>query len=591
MAPIHGYTRTLHRVIPVMCAVTLAACTWAHSFAAESELLAVGQRDSPLTRIPASPQNDQFYLGQRTRNGTLTLTANECFFPKLGLECMGSQSTDSIPDNSITALNKGESFSAIRKWDSGDVAEWGLVLEQTGDIQFRIHCDATAESTNTAQPASFEMRLEESSVDVKLPDQDGRQVITGDLHANQKGFNSLQLICQHASREIQILAIELTGDCLENAAVVRKRWRPAAAHTRFTSSEPHGPIRLWVMEMDALPGPLPFYSPITTPFGYYGPTWLADGRVNTGFNFSLWSFGRGKKAPPIDQLSHLLAAGNRKATLGGFSHEGTGVKIRNWEPLQDRQGQRQALALRVEPGAPYDRYYSYFYANNEKRWRLFGIGNRYNNGKPLDSLWVGSFVEVPGRASVQRTGAYPRTMRYRGWCMDTAGKWYCLDQMSNGNINKETGLTHTHRGVNDEGWFFLQTGGWTFRKPPTTATISLDHQPAQPHFLSAQDTQTLTSTPSSIEFAEDAQPVDGLSISFIVHNMGKSPLVTLHYGNREALTFADQWQHKMRLPMVRNGQNQVTVPVPDTQAPIFLRLRLENEEGVFWSGKTVQVTP
>ena len=175
--------------------------------------------------------------------------------------------------------------------------------------------------------------------------------------------------------------------------------------------------------------------------------------------------------------------------------------------------------------------------------------------------------------------------------MDTAGKWYCLDQMSNGNINKETGLTHTHRGVNDEGWFFLQTGGWTFRKPPTTATISLDHQPAQPHFLTAQDIQTLTSTPSSIEFAEDAQPVDGLSISFIVHNMGKSPLVTLHYGNREALTFADRWQHKMRLPMVRNGQNQVTVPVLDTQTPVFLRLRLENEEGVFWSGKTVQVTP
>ena len=86
MAPIHGYTRTLHRVIPVMCAVTLAACTWAHSFAAESELLAVGQRDSPLTRIPASPQNDQFYLGQRTRNGTLTLTANECFFPKLSAQ-------------------------------------------------------------------------------------------------------------------------------------------------------------------------------------------------------------------------------------------------------------------------------------------------------------------------------------------------------------------------------------------------------------------------------------------------------------------------------------------------------------------------
>jgi hypothetical protein len=69
------------------------------------------------------------------------------------------------------------------------------------------------------------------------------------------------------------------------------------------------------------PGDLGFYAPITTPFGYYGPTWLADGTVNAGFNFSLWSYGRGQEEPPIEQLSHLLAIGNRDATFGGFGHE------------------------------------------------------------------------------------------------------------------------------------------------------------------------------------------------------------------------------------------------------------------------------
>ena len=72
------------------------------------------------------------------------------------------------------------------------------------------------------------------------------------------------------------------------------------------------------MEMDAVPGDLGFYAPITTPFGYYGPTWQADGTVNAGFNFSLWSYGRGQEEPPVEQLSHLLAIGNRDATFGGF---------------------------------------------------------------------------------------------------------------------------------------------------------------------------------------------------------------------------------------------------------------------------------
>jgi len=191
------------------------------------------------------------------------------------------------------------------------------------------------------------------------------------------------------------------------------------------------------MEMDAMPGELPFYSPITTPFGYYGPTWQANGKVNSSFNFSLWSFGRGKKAPPIEQLSHLLAAGDPKADLGGFSHEGTGVKIRNWEPLAGRQGQSQALALRVEPGTPYDTYYSYFYASDEKRWRLFGVGNRYNDGKPLKSLWVARFLAAPRRTDVHGTGVDRRTMRTRGCRMNTNGKWHPRSRKASSKSTKE----------------------------------------------------------------------------------------------------------------------------------------------------------
>ena len=56
--------------------------------------------------------------------------------------------------------------------------------------------------------------------------------------------------------------------------------------------------------------------------------------------------------------------------------KGTGVKIRDWEPLDGQQGQQQVIALRAEPGKVYDTYFSYFYASNEQRWRFFGAGKK-----------------------------------------------------------------------------------------------------------------------------------------------------------------------------------------------------------------------
>ena len=153
-------------------------------------------------------------------------------------------------------------------------------------------------------------------------------------------------------------------------------------------------------------------------------------RLNTGFNFSLWSYGRNQPEPPVEQLSHLIAIGNPNAKFGGFGHEGTGVKIRDWEPLKGRQGQRQTFALRVEPGDIYDTYYSYFFATDEDRWRLFGAGKKFNKRKPIKSLWVGSFVEVPGPPHVQRTGLNERRMCYRGWMMDADNRLHPIDRMA-----------------------------------------------------------------------------------------------------------------------------------------------------------------
>jgi hypothetical protein len=526
-----------------------------------------GQLGAPLEWMQLPDGGGVVHLLQRTRDGRLLLTPNEAFFPKLGLKNTG---TGTVPDT--VELNGGNSFASIEAWDEGDQVEWGLWFEQAGVVTVAAELAGGDFSVTLAEQTA---KAGSTASEIRIP---------------APGRYSLLLTCNSARAGASVQHLEIAGPAAQNAGVLRKRWRPAAAHTKFESSSASGKIRLWVMEMDAVPGDLDFYCPITTPFGYYGPTWKADGTVNSSFNFSLWSFRRGAPEPPVEQLSHLLAIGHPEASFGGFDHEGTGVKIRDWEPLEGRRGQRQALALRVEPGPVYDTYYSYFYAADEGRWRLFGAGNKWNKGKPVDSLWVGSFVEVPGPPPVQRTGPYERRMRYRGWVMDDRGKWSALDRMQTGNANKETGLTHTHRGVTEEGWFFLETGGWNFRPAAADAWVELKGAPPKPvdaDYLEPEALAALTTLPSGISATKLERAQDKARVTFHVRNLGDNARATLHWGEVEGLTLAERWAHQEEVPELKEGENQFVWGGVPAGRPLRVRLLLRNNEGQFWTKATL----
>ncbi len=548
------------------------------ALAVESPAPPAGQLGAGLSWIAVPGSDSHVHAVQLSRDGRLILTPNEAFFPRLGLAAAGK---GAVPD--VAGLNGGQSFAVIEKWDPGDAAEWGLWLTKPGQIR------ATARLGGGS--GRFTLSLGEQAERFSLSSSPGaEEVIDVSFEISRTGRHLLRLTCDEGGNGIALRWIEIAGE----GGVLRKRWRPAAAHTKFTSSRAPERVRLWVMEMDAVPGELDFYSPITTPFGYYGPTWRADGTVNTGFNFSLWSFQRNQAEPPVEQLSHLLAIGNREAKFGGFDHEGTGVKIRDWEPLAGRQGQRQALALRVEPGEDYDTYFSYFYATDERRWRLFGVGNKWIGGKPIDHLWVGSFVEVPGPPPVQRTGAWERTMRYRGWVMDVRGQWFPLDRMERGNIDRETGLTHTDRGVTDDGWFYLQTGGWTFRKVTDESLVKLDAPAAasESGYLDEDDIAFLTSVPSAVVVTKIERADTRARVTYTVRNVGQDARVAIHWGHDEALTLAEHWPHRVEITEpIREGENQFIIDgVPESES-LFVRLLLTNDEGQFWTPETVEASP
>lgn len=534
---------------------------------------AEGQLGAPIEWIPVPDDPDRFWMAQKTPDGRLILTPNEAFFPKLGLKAEGESTVDDV-----ATLNGGKSFAEIRGWSKGEQTEWGLWFPRRGQIQLTVSMDGGGQ---------FSLSLGEQ-VETIAP---GRPMT---FQVDAPGKQSLRLTSESRGKVPAFRRIEITGDAAKGAAVIRKRWRPAAAHTKFWSSSEPKAVRLWIMEMDASPGELGFYSPVTTPFGYYGPTWNADGTVNTGFNFSLWSYGRNQPEPPVEQLSHLIAIGNRDATFGGFGHEGTGVKIRNWKPLKGRQGQRQAFALRVEPGAIYDTYYSYFFATDENRWQLFGAGKKFNKSKPIKSLWVGSFVEVPGPPHVQRTGLNKRHMRYRGWVIDANNRWYPLDRMGNGNIDRKTGFTHTDRGVTSDGWFFMQTGGWTFRKPPHDGKVVLLDSPtakSQVDYLDPNDLEFLTTVPCAVTATTIERKGDFAQVSFNIRNAGKNPEVTIYWGRDEGLTFFDRWKHKAKINNPREGANQHVIRGISPKETLRVRLFLKNAEGQFWSSETLTAAP
>lgn len=529
---------------------------------AEVELLEISEAAGTFHRI------------QKTRDSYLLLTPNECFFPRLGLTAGGEGAIADV-DN----LNGGKSFAHVTGWDAGEVVEWGIWLAEPGTVALRVRMSSESEE------GRFRVSIGEQTKE--FAPTDNKIELVGEISRTGKHIVRIECLDKPAD-DTQLHWVEVAGTKMDGAGVLRKRWRPAAAHTRFSTPAAATGVRMWIMEMDAVPGDLGFYAPITTPFGYYGPSWNADGTVKSGMNFSLWSYGRGKKEPPIGELSHLLAIGNREAKFSGFGHEGTGVKIRGWEPLAKRQGQRQAFALRAEPGDQFTTYYSYFYATDEQRWRLFGVGRQKPKRRPLEHLWVGSFVEVPGPPQRQRTGSGIRRMRYRGWVSQTGKDWHPLTTMNVGDVDTATGLTYTDRGLDPDGWFFMQTGGWVYRNAPKDHVVRSNTTSETPEFLEAEKLKALLELPSSVEVIKAKRIGSKIELNYQVHEVGLDPSVRVYHGSKEGLTLLEKWANHVELPQPKEGVNTVTFNA-NSERPTYLRLLLRNDQGQFWTWKTTVV--
>jgi hypothetical protein len=516
---------------------------------------------------------DAWYLAQPGDNNTLRLTANECFFDGSGLTAIG----DVVQDQPGNGLNGRKFFTAMQGLTQNNRVSWYLHFKRGGQVQIR--------STGTAN----------SALAYELADQQGTVPANGDpssLMIPGSGIYRI-IITTRDTKTLKLGQILMHGEALQGASILRARWRPTAAHTRFTASTLDKPTRVWVMELDAAPGKASFYSPMTTPFGYFGASWNTKGQP-TGLNFSMWSYGRNQKEPRIETLSHLIALGDPNGKFGGFGHEGTGVKPRDCNPFTQWRHPSCVFALRMEPGQVYDTYYGYYYQPEEGRWRLYAAGRKAHkrapNGKrrtkrrQAPSLWAGSFVEVPGPPQRQRSGHIIRKMRYRGFTMDIDGGWHPFDHMK--GEGKKGEINNRGRGLDSQGRFELWTGGMQ-HFGPNAAVQTKEPTATKPlPWMRADRLQDILQVPTSIKLHSLTYEAGKATLTLTVKGLATDAKATVFFGASDGLTLSKRWEHQQELQGLREGRQALQFDCQKTTS--LARVLVQHSEGQYWSTNSIK---
>ncbi len=562
---------------------------------------------------------DELVYGQRSRGQTLSLGANECYFYPVGPRLQGGGKSPDDPEAAL--FNKGERYEAIGSIrQSGQQIKWPFLPTSDGAFEASVFLrvdETEAGSVWIVSCGDLEKRVVAVESDGRAPQPwslEGNIVESGRKKSAIQFFTVELEQTGATDREAGVLKrVELNGSAIDGAYAVRSRWRPQAVHTRFGSStiEKSGMgLAAWIVEIrphfDFEGDPFQFYAPVTTEFGYYGSTFMPTGEATPQIftakpmNFSLWSYKRGAAAPPVGQLSHLLAIGDPNRLFGGYHHEGTGVKPRGLLPeIEGRRLESLVLGMRFDApnrddAYPYRTYHAYFLDPRTRDWKLYASGRKFTDDpERYGGLRApGSFVEVPGRVVSQRTHQSLRSASYRGWLLDTAGNWSEIDSLSGSTKIGE--IAPKRWEVDEEGWFRLTTGGMVYRRFKTRENgISRKPGFALPDYMRAEALEGFLRYPVSIS-TTSVKRLDGrrLAIEFELKGNRAPSEIVAHFGREDGLTliFEDgdrpsKWEGAMKGAFPAGTHRWIATAPEGTRIPEsgFCRLLANTEQGRFWA--------
>lgn len=554
-----------------------------------------GQIAQPVTSFPDAAAPERTFYGQQTPNGKLVLTASNGFFDS-GIRASGQSAVEDAAGVEFI----GPDFEYLNQWNKAtSTLRWHLWIEHPGKLYINTHLvvDSTAAGSklNYSLGGASQSLTTHAASDAKNP-----QGLPLTFEVIQPGWQTLTVrLDSLAGKEIgKLHRLELFGPAAAEARLLRARWRPAACHARFSSSTVAAP-KLWVMTTRiAESAKVPSYSPVTTPFGYFGTSFNADGTSSSGANFSLWSFSAGKPKPQ-EQWSHMLAVGSSEAEFGSFGHEGSGVKLRgDWKPFGN-DTREVTLALRGEVSGPWVHWFGYFLDPKSKRFRLYAAAADWNGNKPMRSLNPGAFVEQPGPPDRERSGDLVRDIQRRGWMLDEDKQWHSIDTMHTGK-----GLAAKHWRKTEGGWFSMGMGGMVYQdgsgKP---ITLDPDTQTKPDWLQGDQALKDLFKLPATIgprritdigrTSAKLVIPISGLDLA-----TGERATITVFYGPEDCLTFDRElgyrevktrfWPHHGKPVSVADGENTIELKDLSPGTTNRLRILIESPRGRIWSFETDQ---
>ncbi len=541
------------------------------------------------------------YLGSPPQNGRLVLDANNGFFDKGAFRAIGKEA--SPESDRLLISSHFDGLQAVSDKNLGE-ARWYFWKVSPKPAELRIFVDVPPSEVDV----DWKVRVGKNEFEFSTSVSDGLQAqnVVFPLDFGSSGLQIISIRRADSKRasETKFRKIEVGGAGIEGARLIRARWRPAAVHARYESSQCEE-SKLWVFETQSVRASSS-YSPITTSFGYFGASFNAEGLAAGGVNFSMWAANRkATKMPAVSAMPHLLATANPAAEFSGFGHEGTGVKIRNWEPYQEHP-KSVIQALRVETNEGFDTFYGYLFDESEKCWKLFGAGRRpAKNKKGGITLRAGSFCEVPGPPNVERTGDVVREVKRRGWFFGSDKKWHIADTLHLGDNPVDT--NRFVRALED-GWLLMGTGGVEMSTGPKV--VRLRNKPLKlPLYLSPKHENQLFELPVEIGKPKVTKIRAGsVLVSYRGLNAGSQTRATLYYGRSDCLTFVKRKLHgtekkgasRDQFEGDRTWQFQTdTVEVSDAKAEFpldqlnpgttyFFRVLVEGTQGKSWAFKTGQ---
>ncbi|MGJ8696292.1 MAG: DUF3472 domain-containing protein [Verrucomicrobiaceae bacterium] len=459
-------------------------------------------------KLFSGSENVQHY-GEPAINGKLTLTPFNGFFDKGHFKATGTSPSPEAEKQWI-----GSQFETLIPIKLGGSAYWHIWFDKPGETTLSL--DGTGQWT--ARLGTQSTRITPGKTISIQATAAGKQVL------------SLTPKSEPDSSSISRITFNSPGTKL-----LRARWRPAAAHNRYHSSTAKNPT-IWVFESQSV-GQGSHYSPMTTNFGYFGATFSADNQAAGGVNFSMWAASQNaEKLPPLKTMPHLLATGNPDADFSGFGHEGSGVKIRNWEPYAHHP-KSVIQALRMEVNEEFETYFGYLYDDRSHHWQLYAVGRRpLKNGK-IPELKATSFCEVPGPPQVERTGDLIRKIRRRGWFYGDDKKWHQADTSTFTSRKEVINKLNT---IDHDGWFILGTGGLDFITPNPIAKTNTTFP--TPDYLQPEKAAQLFALPVTYQRRKAVAQKTSAKVSYRIAPL-KDATATLHFGTTDCLTFVKRDLH------------------------------------------------